>query len=147
MDRADPNDLARRRTVLRFGPQPWQTGLIASAAVGAAFGAIITSDGRGRLLLIIAGVLLGGYALTDVLFRPRISATADGLAIRAPGGSARLAWTDVERLHAEGRLRLGLRSVTLEIETETGLFVFSRRALGVDPETAADLLAAMDPRR
>jgi len=136
-----------RRTELRFGPDGRLIALTAVAAVGAVIGALATSDRAGRILLAIAAVLLAAYAVTDVIYRPRIVVTVDGIVIRAPGGSARLGWADVHRIEALGRMRLGLRSVTLEIDTETSLHVFSRRALGADPDTAADLIRAFDPRR
>jgi hypothetical protein len=136
-----------RRTELRFGPDRRLTALTAAAGVGAAIGALATSDRAGRILLVIAAVLLASYAITDLAFWPRLVASPEGIVIRAPGGRARLAWADVERIEAMARTRLGLRSVTLEVDAGSSLHVLSRRALGTDPETAADLIAALDPRR
>jgi PH (Pleckstrin Homology) domain-containing protein len=143
----DPSGVDARRTVVRFGPDRRLTALTASGAVGAAFGAVVTSDGPGRILLVLAAVVLALYAATDIVYWPRITATADGLVIKAPGGSAQLAWADIERISAPTRLRLGLRSMTLEIDAGASLHVFSRRALGADPDTVVTLLAAHDPRR
>ena len=42
-------------------------------------------------------------------------------------------------MHADIRARLGLRSTTLEIDAGATLVVLSRRALGADPEAAAQV--------
>jgi hypothetical protein len=49
-------------------------------------------------------------------------------------------------VRADTRQRLGLRSVTLEIDAGDELHVFSKRALGAEPDAVAGLIRAMDPR-
>jgi len=75
------------------------------------------------------------------------TAGADGLLVRTPLTRARIAWSDVEAVRADARERLGLRSVTLEIDAGEQLLVFSRRALGADPERVAGLISAFKPRQ
>jgi hypothetical protein len=43
-------------------------------------------------------------------------------------------------------MRHGLRSVALEIDAGDRLLVLSRRVLGTDPEQAAEIVRAFDPR-
>lgn len=140
-------DPARRRVSTRFGPDRRLTALTAAVALGCLIGAVATSDRAGRLLLATAVVVLLGYAVTDLVFWPRVTATADGLQIKAPTGSAHLAWSEVDSVRADTRLRFGLRSTSLEIDAADRLHVFSRRALGADPEDVATMIAALDPRR
>ena len=77
----------------------------------------------------------------DLVFSPRLEADADGLTIRSPSTRARLAWHEIETVRADVRRRRGLRSTTLEVDAGAVLVVFSRRALGEDPERAAELIA------
>ncbi|HEY8827458.1 MAG TPA: PH domain-containing protein [Jatrophihabitantaceae bacterium] len=92
-----------------------------------------------------AALVLLGYTVTDLVFWPRLTADAEGLLVRTPLTSARIAWSDVEAVRADARERLGLRSVTLEIDAGEQLLVFSRRALGADPATVAGLISAFKP--
>ena len=135
-----------RRPRCRFGPDRRVTAAAAIGAAAAAIGAAWTNDAAGRLLLIGAALLLAGYSVTDLVFWPRLSADADGLVVWSPLARARLPWDQVDAVRAEVRDRLGLRSVTLEIDAGENLIVFSRRALGADPATVAALVHAFDPR-
>jgi hypothetical protein len=137
-----------RSTVLRFGPDRRVTAATGGLALIAAAGSALSGDVGGRLLFAGAALLLLAYTVSDLIFWPRIVASsAGGLELRAPSGSEHAAWHEVAAIHADSRQRLGLRSVTLEIETAAGLYVFSRRALGADPEAVAGLIRAVDPRR
>ncbi|MDT4937431.1 MAG: hypothetical protein QOG80_1102 [Pseudonocardiales bacterium] len=135
-----------RLPVYRFGPDRRLTALTAGLALAAAGAATLTGDVAGRLLFIVAALILLTYTVTDLVFWPRLTASAAGLVVRGPGGAASLSWDEVGAVRADARHRLGLRSVTLEIDADERLFVFSRRALGIDPEQAAGLVAAFDPR-
>jgi hypothetical protein len=140
-------DPAQRRVSGRFGPDRRLTALTGAAALGCLIGTLVTTDRPGRVLLGTAVVVLLGYTVTDLLFWPRITATTDGLRIKAPGGSADVAWADVDAVRADVRMRFGLRNVTLEIDAAERLHVFSKRALGSDPEAVAAMITAIDPRR
>ncbi len=128
-----------------FGPDLRYTaaatlGILAALAVLA-----FSADAPGRLLSLLAILLLATYVGGDLVFRPRVSVSRAGIVVRSPLIRARLAWADVERVHAPDRLRLGIRATTLEIDAGSVLAVFSRRALGADPNQVADLVNAFRP--
>ncbi len=91
--------------------------------------------------------MLLGYVAGDLIWSPRLAADQAGLRIRTPFTRADLAWATVEDVRADVRSRYGLRSTTLEVDAGEVFVVFSRRSLGVDPETAAALMATMRPPR
>jgi hypothetical protein len=131
---------------LRFGPD---RRLMALAGLGALIALVLcvsTSDAPGRLLFAVAAVVLLGYVAGDLIWSPRLAADQTGLRIRTPFTRVDLGWDDVEAVRADVRSRYGLRSTTLEVDAGEVFVVFSRRSLGVDPEAAARLLAAMRPR-
>jgi hypothetical protein len=130
----------RRSPVARFSPDPRLTAITGGAAVIVA-GLSFATDAAGRLLL------LAGYALTDLLFRPRLAVDSTGVRVRSPLARADLAWPDIAAVRADERNRYGLRSVTLEIDAGEQLIVLSRRALGAAPAAAAALIRSFDPRR
>jgi hypothetical protein len=136
-----------RQVRLRFGPDLRFSAVVFLLAVGALVLAITTSDATGRVLFGLATIVLAGYSVGDVLFWPRLTVDASGLRIRTPLERADLAWADVDAIRADVRRRHGLRSVTLEIDAGRTLVVFSRRALGADPETVAGAVRSLDPRR
>jgi hypothetical protein len=121
------------------------TGTLALAVLAAVLAAIST-DRSGTVLLALAALVLACYAAADLIWRPRLVADSSGLRVRGPGSSAVLAWTDVAAVRADVRMRHGLRSVALEIDAGERLLVLSRRVLGTDPEQAAEIVRAFDPR-
>jgi hypothetical protein len=137
---------ADRGPVLRFGPDRRLTALEGGGALVVLLAAIPTSDPAGRLLLIGAALILGAYAVTDLVFNPRLTASGAGLVLHSPFARARLAWTEIDSISADTRHRLGLRSTALEIDAGAVLAQFTRRGLGRDPAAAAALLQALDPR-
>lgn len=124
----------RRYTVAAFG-----------ALAVAVFAVLEADDGPTRLIVGIAVAILAAYALGDVLFSPRIEATADGLVIRSPLTRARLRWDEVDHVRADVTLRHGIRATTLEVDAGPLLVVLSKRAIGIDPELAAELIRARRP--
>jgi hypothetical protein len=137
----------RRAPSCRFGPDRRLTALTGALTLIAFAAAALSDDRPGRILFGGAAVVLLAYTVTDLVFWPRLVASADGLVIRTPALRAQFAWADVASVRADARDRLGLRSVTLEIDAADTLAVFSRRALGADPTTVAGLVNALDPRR
>ena len=107
---------------------------------------LVLHDRPGRVLAGVALAVLLIYLVSDLLFSPRLVATGAGLVVRSPMLRAVLAWPQVEGVRADSRVRYGLRSTTLEIDAGAVLAVFSRRALGADPEEAAALVRACRPR-
>jgi hypothetical protein len=132
--------------VVRFVPDRRYTALAAAGVAGAVPAALLTSDPAGRLIFGVAAVLLLGYVASDLIFSPRVTASAAGIVINAPLTRVRLSWEDVHEVRAETRFRRGLRSTTLEIDAGATLAVFSRRALGAEPADAAGLIEACRPR-
>lgn len=143
MDDAQSDPL--RRPSARFGPDPRLTALFGGAAV-LAVAVSFATDAGGRLLFLLAAAILAGYALTDLVFRPRLAVDASGIRVRAPLARTDLSWPDVEAVRADQRSRYGLRSVTLEIDGGNQLIVLSRRALGAEPDAVASLVRSFDPR-
>lgn len=133
-------------TRVRFGPDLRVSALIFVAALVALVFAITSADAPGRLLFGGAAIVLGGYAVGDVVFWPRLAADGTGVQIRTPLTRADVAWADIETVTADTRNRYGLRSSTLEVDAGETLVVFSRRALGADPATVQDIVRALDPR-
>jgi hypothetical protein len=131
----------------RFGPDRRLTAATGALALVAASGAVLTDDPAGRVLFVGAALVLLAYAVTDLVWWPRLAVSADGLVVATPALSVRLDWNDVEAVRPDSRQRLGLRSVTLELDAGEHLVVFSRRALGADPEAVAGLIQSFDPRQ
>jgi hypothetical protein len=129
----------------RFGPDRRLTAVSGVVSLVAALAAALSSDSAGQVLLVGVAVVLFAYTATDLMFWPRLTVTAAGLRIHTPMARAQLSWPEVAAVRADARQRLGLRSVTLEIDAGEQLVVFSRRALGTDPEAAAELIRAFDP--
>ena len=139
-------DNPNRIPTCRFGPDRRLTALCIVLAVVAVAVAILSGDSPGRILAGIAAVLLAGYVITDLAFWPRLVATGGGLTIRTPSTRTTLPWEAVDAVRVDERTRLGLMSRTLEIDSGALLVVLSRRALGEDPRTVADLLEAFRRR-
>jgi hypothetical protein len=136
---------ARARS-LRYGPDRRLTatsGLLALVAIAAA---VLTSDSAGRLLLVGAAFVLLAYTVTDLIYWPRLTVSADGPLLRTPAARGLIPWPEVDDVRADSRQRAGLRSVTLEIDAGERLVVFSRRALGADPAEVAGLISAFRQR-
>jgi hypothetical protein len=129
----------------RFVPDRRYTVSAAAGLVLAAGAAALAPDTPGRLLAAIAVVVLAGYVVADLLFTPRVAASADGVAVNSPLLRRRLPWDEIEDVRADTRYRLGLRSTTLEIDAGETLAVLSRRAIGADPAAAAEVILAFRP--
>jgi Bacterial PH domain len=133
------------RSEARLVPDRRYTALAAGGMAGALGALAFTTDSGGRLLAAIAAAVLLVYVVCDLVFSPRVIASPDGIVINAPLTRARLRWSDVEDVRPDTRLRLGLRSTNLEIDAGSTLAVLSRRAIGMDPLWAADLILAFRP--
>jgi hypothetical protein len=128
-----------------FGPDRRLTAAYSGAVVVALGATALTADAAGRILFGIAAIILAGYAATDLVYSPRLVASADGLTIHTPTLTGQFPWSAVHAVRADSRQRAGLRLVTLEIDVADSLAVFSRRALGTDPETAARQIRLVRP--
>ena len=139
------DDTANPAPRVRLAPDRRITALAAGGVVVALGAASLAGDGPGRLLALVAALVLAAYAVGDLVFSPRLVVDVEGLRIRTPSTRAQLAWADVECVRADTRLRMGLRSTTLEIDAGAVLVVLSKRAIGTDPEQAAELINAFRP--
>ncbi|HKC27135.1 MAG TPA: hypothetical protein VKB75_03895, partial [Jatrophihabitans sp.] len=83
---------------MRFIPDRRYTVLAGSGALGALAALLLTSDAAGRVLSGLAAVLLLSYVVCDLVFSPRIAASAVGIVINAPLTRARLDWADVHHI-------------------------------------------------
>lgn len=131
---------------VRFAPDRRYTVVAGLGMLGAAAAAAFSGDPAGRVLFTAAAVVLLGYVAADVIFSPRLLASAAGIVINAPLTRASLSWDEILAVRADTRFRRGLRSVTLEIDAGTVLAVFNRRTLGVEPAEAAARIEAVRPR-
>jgi PH (Pleckstrin Homology) domain-containing protein len=143
-DPLPPDTLAPAQA--RFVPDRRYTALAAGGAFGALIAVLVTDDAGGRLLLVLAVVVLLGYVASDLFFSPRLVASAEGVVVNSPMTRARLSWDEVHEVRAETRIRRGLRNTTLEVDAGPVLVVLSRRALGADPVDVAELVEAFRPR-
>lgn len=134
-----------RRPTVSFRPDRRYTLLALGGTLIALVLIAVLRDPPGRVLAAVAAAILLIYAASDVLFSPRLAASAAGLVVRSPLLRAELSWDEVEDVRADTRVRYGLRSTTLEVDAGAVLAVFSRRALGADPADAAALVRACRP--
>jgi hypothetical protein len=130
----------------RFVPDRRYTALAAGGAFGGLIAVLVTGDAGARLMLGVAVIILLVYVGSDLIFSPRLVASADGLVVNSPLTRARLSWDEVHQVRAETRFRFGGRSTALEVDAGQVLVVFSRRALGAHPVEAAELVEAFRPR-
>jgi len=137
-------DPARAPTA-RFVPDRRYTAMAAAGALVALGAAIGTNDPRGRLLAAIAVLVLACYAVSDLVFSPRLEASAAGLRIRSPFARAQIEWSQVERVRVVSRMRGGLRTAVLEIDAGEVFVELSRRSLATSPEDAIALVLAFRP--
>jgi len=138
-------DNSGRAPICRFAPSRPLGLTAAAAALLAVAVAVATSDDSGRLLAGIAAVVLVSVAGNDLIFAPRLEASADGMAIRSPTVWRTLPWTEIDSIRVDERSRLGLASRTLEIDAGDVLVVLSRHALGADPREVATLVQSFLP--
>ena len=107
---------------------------------------LVTGEPLASLVGVLAAAGLAAYGLRDVLSPVRLAADATGLdLVRGYAGRRHLAWSDVERLHVDERLRLGVRTQLLEIDADVELYQFSRFDLGADPPEALAAVLAVRP--
>ncbi|MFD9702808.1 PH domain-containing protein [Lentzea sp. NPDC059081] len=127
----------------------WSTPapMVAFAWVGAlvlAVAAVLVDDNAGRLLVGLAALLVTYLAAFATIARPRLTANADGLAVRGLASTTRLPWHEV-KVKLQTTRRLGREQQTLELDADDRLVVLTKLDLGVDPEEVAGVLHALRP--
>lgn len=140
-------DEQARAPVCRFGPDRRLAALSALGATLLIAYAGVSADAAGRLITSLAAVVCVAYAVADLAFWPRLTATAEGLRIHTPFARARLSWAQIDAIRVDERTRFGLMTRTLEVDAGALLVVFGKRELGQDPRTVAGLITAFDPYR
>jgi hypothetical protein len=111
-----------------------------AAALGAA-------DPFGFAIGVGAALVLGAFALRDLLAPVRLSADPTGVTVVAGfAGQRHLAWNEIERIRVDERRRLGARSQLLEIDAGESLHLFSGYELGASCAEVAELLESMRTR-
>jgi hypothetical protein len=126
---------------VQWAPRTGEVVATAAAGLGLAL-AVLLVDPVGRLLVGAAALLLVGLAVRDAVLRPRLSAGAEGVTVRALSGPTTIPWPQV-RVRVRTQRRWGLRARTLELEDRADdavLVVLGRRELGADPQAVAEAL-------
>ncbi len=114
------------------------------AAAALAVAAFLTDDNAGRLLVGLATLLVIYLAAFATIARPRLTADADGLAVRGFASTTRLPWHEV-KVKLQTTRRLGREQQALELDADDRLVVLTRLDLGADPEEVAGVLHALRP--
>ncbi|MCP2270426.1 PH domain-containing protein [Actinokineospora diospyrosa] len=131
-------------TAAQWAPEPKVVAVGWLLTATSALVAAMVDDPRGRLLLIVAAVLLGLLALYGTRARPRLSADARGITVRGMLGSKRWSWGEVNVRLVRTR-RLGRETSAVELDAdnaaEPALVLLGRLDLGADPQDVVnDLL-------
>lgn len=126
--------------------------------IGLKFGALavfgvltgLAPDPSQRAVGVAVWVALAVFALRDVLARERLAADRDGVVVvRGYAARRRLAWSEIEAVRVDERLRLGARMQALEIDATDHIYIFGQNELGADPAevyaTLTDLAEASRP--
>jgi hypothetical protein len=117
---------------------------LAAALVFLGVALFYAGDPARWVIAVVAAVLLGAFALRDVLAPVRLA--ADGTGVTVVHGFARtrhVPWADVERVRVDSRQRLGRRNEVLEVDTGEALYLFSPQELGADLDTVTSALVAL----
>jgi hypothetical protein len=117
---------------------------LAAALVFLGVALFYAGDPARWVIAVVAAVLLGAFALRDVLAPVRLA--ADGTGVTVVHGFARtrhIPWADVERVRVDSRQRLGRRNEVLEVDTGEALYLFSPQELGADLDTVTSALVAL----
>jgi apolipoprotein N-acyltransferase len=131
--------------IYRYRPAGWMAGALLAVAVIAAVEAYLTDAATGRLLLVVAAVVLAAIAAVDLIFSPRLTATPAGIAVFTPTVRTRLRWDEVDVLRVDEHTHRGIAARTLEIESGERLIVLSKRSLGRDPRDVLTELDGLQP--
>lgn len=113
-------------------------------AVVLAIATFIADDNAGRLLIGLATLLVSYLATFVTVARPRLTADADGLAVRGFLSTTLLPWHEV-KVKLQTTRRLGREQQSLELDADDRLVVLTKLDLGADPEEVAGVLHALRP--
>ncbi len=95
----------------------------------------------------LAALILGAYALRDVIAPVRLAADREGVTVVAGyAGHHRLSWDEIERVRVDERRRLGTRSNLVEIDSGEHLYLFSSYDLNAVPQDVVEALNGLRTR-
>ncbi|MEV1286662.1 PH domain-containing protein [Micromonospora sp. NPDC049679] len=136
----DPNGTARRWRV-----RPALPALKLTAAVLILLaGGLLGGDPVRLGLAALAAIGLLAWGLRDLLSPVRLAVDPAGVTVAVGvAGRRRLAWAQIERISAQTRPHLGIRTELLEIDTGESLYLFSANDLGAPPDEVAAALHAV----
>ena len=125
---------------------PSAGGIAACGALGlmmAIAAVTLVTDVPGRILTIIAAAGLLVFATLSWRARPKLAISDDGLLIRGPLRTHRLAKSDIKIIRITEFRRIARKVRLLEIDgADDRLFVLTRWDLGTDPIEVLDALTA-----
>jgi len=141
---AEPEETTAEPTQVSFRVDRRLTALRVGGAVVFAVAALFAPDPAAMVFAIGAAVVLGVYAVRDLVAPVRLAADTDGVTVVT--GFARrhrLAWSEIDRLRLDERRRLGTRSELVEIDADEQLYLFSTYDLGTRCDEAVTALARL----
>lgn len=100
-----------------------------------------SSDGPRFIVAVLATVLIGSYAVRDLLYPVRLTVGPTGIGVsRGLIGLRHIEWGEIVRIRVDERRRLGAVTSLLEIDIDSTLFLFSRHEIGEDPHVTLKTL-------
>lgn len=125
-------------------PLTWAKVIATLAFIGV--GVIFRGDPTRVLAISVAVLLIGGYALRDLVAPVRLSADPGGLTVVSGYRAARrLPWATIEHVRVDERSRLGLRTEMLEIDAGDSLHLLSTYDLNAPVADVAETIARLYP--
>jgi Bacterial PH domain len=99
----------------------------------------VLTDAAGRVVALAALVVLGAYAVRDLVLRPVLVADREALEVRSGLSAVRVSWGEVDRI----RVVRDRRAELLELEVAGRIVLLSRWRLGRPPGEVCEALDAL----
>ena len=129
------------RDAVTAGP-PLTVAVVELLAAAALLAAVVPAGPLGRLLLLCAAVLVLVRGLRDLLLRPTLRATPQGLSLVDGLRRLDVPWAQVEQI----RVVTDRRAQLLEVDLGDAVVVLSRSRLGAAPYLIREQLEELRPR-
>ncbi|GIG64296.1 hypothetical protein Pen01_05910 [Phytomonospora endophytica] len=124
-------------------PRPIIAVKLAGTAAFALVALWFSHDPSRLIVAALAALIVGAYAVRDLLSPVTLAVDAEGILIRRGFfGQRRILWGQIERIRVDSRRRLAGRSTLLEIDVGETIYFFSRYEIGAEPADVADELKA-----
>jgi hypothetical protein len=112
-----------------------------SAALAFAVAAVLSGSLASLVVALVAMSALLALGVRDLVAPIRLAADTGGVTvIHGYARRRRIAWSEIERIRVDSRIRLGRRTDLLELDTGSSLHLFSPIELGADCSTVAEVL-------